>query len=51
MEKYGTSGSVSVSNMDAYAVGKRKLQDNFNRKLVSLFGVLNLDKDEGRDSD
>ena len=51
VEKYGSSGSVSISNVDAYASGKKKVEDNFNRKLFSLFGVLNLDEEEGRDSD
>ena len=51
VEKYGSCGSVLVSNVDAYATGKKKVKDNFNRKLFSLFGVLNLNEEEGGDSD
>ena len=40
VEKYGSSGSVSISNVDAYASGKNKVEDHLKRKLFSLFGVL-----------
>ena len=33
------------------ASGKKKVKDNFSRKLFSLFGVLSLDENEGRDSE
>ena len=50
VEKYGCSRSVSSSDVDAYTSGKKKVKDNFNKKLFSLFGVLNIDEEEGRDS-
>lgn len=50
VEKYGSSRSVSISDVDAYTSGKKKVKDNFNKKLFSLFGVLNIDEEEGRDS-
>ena len=50
VEKYGSSRSVSISDEDAYTSGKKKVKDNFSKKLFSLFGVLNIDEEEGRDS-
>lgn len=50
-QTYDGPGLISAPNMDAYATGKKKVKDNFNRKLFSLYGVLNLEEAEGRDSD
>ena len=44
-------GKVSNSNIDAYATGKKKIEDNFNQKLFSLYGILNIEEDKDRDSD
>jgi len=50
VEKYDTSEPVLVCNVYASAMGKKEVKYHFNRKLFSLFGLLNLDKDEERDS-
>ena len=42
---------VSSSNIDAYATGKKKIEDNLHQKLFSLYGILNIEEDEDRDSD
>lgn len=42
-------GLVSNSNIDAYAAGKKKVQETFNRKLFSLYGILNVDGDGDSD--
>ena len=34
------SSSVSNSNIDAYNVGRKKVEENFERKLYSAFGIL-----------
>ena len=44
-------GLVSNSSIDAYGAGKAKIQETFNRKLFSLYGILNVDGDEEGDSD
>ena len=53
MEKFNDpkKGLVSNSNIDAYGAGKAKIQETFNRKLFSLYGILNVDGDEEGDSD
>ena len=44
-------GLVSNSNINAYAAGKKKVQETFNRKLFSLYFILNVDRDEDGDED
>lgn len=49
VEKFNGKGAISSSNVDAYAAGKKKVQDNFNRKFYSIYGKMN--EDEGGDLD
>ncbi len=41
--KFGDAkmASVSSTNIDAYLTGKKKIVENFDRKLFSLFGIMN----------
>ena len=44
------SSSVTNSNIDAYGFGKKKVLENFDRKLFALYGVLK-DDELGDESD
>ena len=46
--------SISSTNIDAYHTGKKKVVENFDRKLFSLFGIMNgkrVNAQEGENSE
>ena len=50
--KFGSEGNayVSASNVDAYGSGKKKVLQNFERKLYSLYGIIK-ESAQGDDDD
>ena len=43
VEKFGDSRNafISANNVDAYESGKKKVVQNFDRKLFALYGIMN----------